>query len=608
MKVSINPDISTLSRVFDLQRPVFVDCETNEADVIVGIGYTQDGINFYYSTVITVELCQLLAKVCLIGHNLKFDAKLLLKWGVSLTSESLVGDTALMSYSLYGSSRSHSLKALAKDLLGMEWSTYDQMTTVTEVHEKLKKFHTVTDANGKTKRVKLDGPEVIRTVKTTKTTLDKLPVDQVAAYCCSDVLATKRLYEYFLSSMDKDSLRIYQEIELPVMKVLFGMECRGISIDVNLLKSLDTKVNTRLEEILAECKHHCGDINIGSSKQLSPVLQAKGFRLPMTSKGNLSVRRAVLERYVGDPFIDLLLEHSVLRKLYTSFTQPLSALPTLPRVYATFNQITEEDTNRDGLEGISTGRLSCSNPNLQQIPIRSDIAKQVRELFIADENKVLIVADFSQIEPRILAHITKDRYLQDVLKTDQDLYTALIRNTPWEKKPDGRDIGKTFYLALSYGAQAKKLAKVFKCSVNEATRMLNQCWDNIPQVKEWQVRNVEVARKVGYVSTMYGRKRYLPEINSEDFYIRCSAERKANNSPIQGSAADIMKLTMIQLTAAGYRLHLVVHDEVLISVDPEEVDLALDDIKHIMENVVELDVPLKVSIHAGRNWNEAKGK
>jgi DNA polymerase-1 len=198
--------------------------------------------------------------------------------------------------------------------------------------------------------------------------------------------------------------------------------------------------------------------------------------------------------------------------------------------------------------------------------------------------------------------------LQDVFKTDQDMYTAIIKGTAWENKSDGRDVGKTVYLALSYGAQAKKLAKVFKCSVDEAQRLFNQCWENIPQVKEWQVRNVEEARKTGYVTTMYGRKRFLPDIQSVDFYVRAGAERKANNTPIQGTAADIMKMAMIKLHDAGYPLQLVVHDEVLISVAPEDVELALDDIKNIMENVVQLDVPIKVEIAAGGDWNAAKGK
>lgn len=584
----------------------YVDCETDELDNCVGIGYTLSGIDFYYHTMITEELKQLFSKVYLIGHNLKADAKWLLKWGFPISANQLVGDTALMSYSMYGSSRSHALKNLAKDLLGMEWSTYSQMTTVSSESVKLKKFKTV-EVNGKKKRVKLEVPEEVRTVKETHVTLDQLPVEKVAEYCCNDVLATKKLYDYFLANMDSDSMNIYNHIELPVMRVIFDMENRGINIDVNKLKDLDSKVSTRIAEIREACKQYCGDINIGSSKQLAPVLEDMGYWLPPTKTGK-STKRAVLERYAGEPFIDLLLEHSVLKKLSTSFTGPLQTHNTLPRIHASFNQIVDEETDREGLEGISTGRLSCSNPNLQQIPRRSDIAKQVRELFIPDDGKVLIVADFSQIEPRILAHITKDRYLQNVFKTNEDMYLALIKGTAWEKRQDGRDIGKTFYLALSYGAQAKKLAKVFKCSIDEAQRLLNQCWANIPQVKEWQIRNVNAARLCGYVTTMYGRKRFLPDLASTDFYERAKAERKANNTPIQGTAADIMKKAMIALHEAGYPLQLVVHDEVLISVNPEDVDLALDDIKQIMENVVQLDVPVTVEIHAGRNWNDAKEK
>ena len=596
--VYINPKIHYLSQFL----PVFVDVETDEQDNFVGIGLTQNGHDLYYLT--DPHSLQLLGNYRLIGHNLKFDAHMLRKWGVDLTPENLVDDTMLMSYSIYGSSKSHSLKSLAKELLDMEWKSYQEMVTKTEEVVSYQKYETWLDEQGKRKRKKLDEPKKVIKLKKTKVTLDKQPVGDVAKYCCTDVLATYRLTSYFQSqNIDRTTLQIYKDIELPTMQAIYAMENRGINLDVAKLQQLDKKVEDRIAVILEKCKEYAGDINIGSSKQLAPVLEEMGFWLPTTQKGNKSVKKAVLEMYKTNPFVNMLLEHSVLKKLNTSFTKPLSELRTLPRVYPTFNQVRSHEEEQ---VGISTGRLSCSNPNLQQIPRRSDIAKEVRQLFIPDEGKVLVVADFSQVEPRVLAHLSKDWYLQDVFKTGKDMYRALIKGTPWESKTDGRDIGKTFYLALSYGAQAKKLAKVFKVTVEEAQRLMQQCWDNIPQVKEWQMKTIAKARQTGYVNTLHGRKRFLPELHADDFFTRSSAERKAINTPVQGTAADIMKLTMVALHKAGYPIQLVVHDEIILSVDKEDVEMVMDDIKHIMETIVELDVPLKVDILSGKDWNDAK--
>jgi DNA polymerase-1 len=583
---------------------VFVDVETDEKDNMVGIGYTIDGIKYYYCTGITDELKQLFSKVYLIGHNLKFDAHLLKKWGFDIKSDTLIGDTMLISYCLFGSSRSHALKTLAGELLQMYWSTYEEMTTKEVKTVVYRKFETWKDEAGKRHRRKFDPPKPVETVKQVKVTLDQVEVDAVANYCCHDVAATYKLYQVLLPQLIGPSLDVYTNIELPTMRVLFDMENRGINLDCDKLKLLDQKVQKQLADTILACEKYAPGINIGSSKQLAPVLESMGFWLPTTQAGNQSTKRSVLELHKGHPFIDALLEHSMLKKLASSFTGPLSELDTLPRVYPTFNQV----RNKDGeMAGISTGRLSCSNPNLQQIPSKSELAKEIRQLFIPDEGKVLIVGDFSQIEPRILAHLSKDWYLQDVFNTNTDMYLALIKGTAWESKENGRDIGKTFYLALSYGAQAKKLAKVFKCSVDEAMRLMEQCWENIPQVKEWQMKTVAEARKTGYVETMYGRKRFLPELESEDFFIRSSAERQAINMPVQGTAADIMKKATIHLAKAGYPIQLVVHDEVIMSVDEDMAEFAIDDVKQIMENVVKLDVPLKVSIASGRNWDQAKG-
>lgn len=585
-------------------KSLFIDIETDEKDNLVGIGYTSDGINLYYRTVIDEEFKALLSKVDLIGHNIKFDAHLLKLWGVDIKSSQLVHDTMLMSYSMYGSSKGHALKQLADDLLEMRWSTYSEMVNKTETVVTKQLYDTWVTDDGKRRRKRREIPLDVIKEKQVKITLDKQPIEAVAAYCCSDVKATYDLFQFFQKNMDEIGFIVYRTMELPVMQVIFDMENRGINLDVKLLGKLDSMVSSRIAELKQSCKEFAGDINIGSSKQLAPILESLGFWLPTTNKGNKSVKKGVLELYKNHPFVAMLLEHSELKKLSTSFTQPLSELSTLPRVYPTFNQVRSHEEDQIG---ISTGRLSCSNPNLQQIPRRSDIAKEIRKLFIPDNNKVLLVADYSQIEPRVLAHIAGDEYLQDVFHSGKDMYLALIKGTKWELLENGRDVGKTFYLALSYGAQAKKLAKVFKCSVEEAQSLMQQCWNNIPKVREWQLKTIIEACKTGYVETLFGRKRYLPDINDDDFFTRSTEERRAINTPVQGSAADIMKLAMVKLQESGYPIQLVVHDEVLLSVDKDDAEMAMDDIKTIMESIVQLDVPLKVEIHQGSNWDETKG-
>jgi len=599
MKIHINQKPN-----FSASDIVFVDCETDEKDNMVGIGCTVDGENFYYLT--DMALVPELGKCKLVGHNIKADAHWLKMWGYTITSDMLWDDTMLMSYCLFGSSRPHSLKALAGDLINMHWKTYEEMTTKVVKSIKYQKYETWKDEQGKRHRKKFDPPKPVEVVKTEHVTLDQVPVEEVADYCCNDVKATFLLHKIFSLQIAKVDFNIYQEIEMPTLRVIFDMENRGIDLDVEKLSALDSKVQERIKEILGECETYAPGINIGSSKQLAPVLDAMGFWLPKTPKGNMRTNKASLERHKGAPFIDLLLEHSMYKAAKTKFLNYMVNYPKLPRISCTFNQVREDKDDSDELQGISTGRLSCSKPNLQQIPARSELAHEIRQLFIPDKGKVLVVADFSQIEPRILSHLSKDWYLQDVFNSDKDMYRALIKGTPWENREDGRTVGKTFYLALSYGAQAKKLAKVFNVSVEEAARLMQQCWDNIPQVKEWQMKTIADARQDGYVETMYGRKRFLPELASEDFFIRSSAERKAINTPVQGSAADIMKMTMAALAKAGYPLQLVVHDEIVMSIEKEDIEQVMDDVKHTMENVVKLDVPLKVGIKSGRNWDEAK--
>jgi DNA polymerase-1 len=299
----------------------------------------------------------------------------------------------------------------------------------------------------------------------------------------------------------------------------------------------------------------------------------------------------------------MLLKHNVLEKLVSTYTEGLIELPTMPHVFTTYNQIVEDVNGNE--RGISTNRLSSSRPNLQQVPTRTDEGMKIRELFIPSKGKILIDADFSQIELRLLAHFTKDRLLLSAFREGKDLHTEtakVIFNKP-EVTDSERHIAKTFSFAILYGAQKEKIAKTIKTSVEEAERLLANYWRALPSVISWVNRTKYEARVKRGVFTLNKRWIPLPGITSQNKWEVMSWERKAVNYVIQGSAAELLKLSLIKLWETGYKVLLTVHDEFLIECDREEEK---DKIKTLLENIVTLDVPLVADIGTGLNWKEAK--
>ncbi len=547
-----------------------LDCETAEDEpaTFVGIAVTQDGEEVYYCTNLEA-VRRILQTSPLGGHNLKGDIKWLISWGIKIKPSQLYMDTILSSYVQNTTKATHGLKDLAKEHLGLVWTSYKEMV-----------------GTGKN-----------------KVTLDKQPVETVARYCGTDCLATYRLWKHFEKSLTLQEKHYLETIELPTARALLAMELRGVKIDIEYLKTLDRRFDNTLINLSnqIDCMWdmtfpEAGELNIDSNRQIAQLLQSQGATLPKTPKGNLKVDKATLEQWKHLPAVPLLLEYSKIEKLKSTYTEALLEKQKNGRIYANFNQLTRD---AKGVSvGISTGRLSSSNPNLQNIPTRSEEGKLIRQAFVAEKDKVYIDADYSQIEPRLVAHFTRDPLFIRSFREARDIYQELVEGTG-----RSRTDGKTFMLALLYGAQPKKLASVFKCSQGEAEDIVKRIMSKLPSVTAWIERTKHQAHKDKGVWTLFGRWIPLPGIDSDDRYERLHWERVAVNAIVQGSAAEIMKLALVRLEEAGYSTGLIVHDSFLVEVnDPNEYQ----DIANILETITELDVPLNVKCGYGTNWAECK--
>jgi DNA polymerase-1 len=557
---------------WDSRQPTAIDVETDEKDNFVGAALTQDGKDIYYCSGIELVKQLVSPEMLLIGHNLKFDLKMLKKWGVEVSSGSLHYDTALASYVVSSTRESHSLKDLAKDLLGLSWPTYKEMV-------------------GKGAK---------------KVTLDKQEIGRVAAYCGMDTLATFRLYQYFQMRLTPEQRRILNFIELPVARILMDMELQGARVDVGYLQQLDAEFTKKLEGLTAEIQSQwkaagfTEELNVNSNMQIAKLLEKQGAVLPTTDKGNKKVDKATLNEWANIPVVPALLEYNKIEKLKSTYTTGLLERQIDGVIYGDFNQITRNEKGQS--VGIATNRLSSSNPNLQNIPARSEEGKTIRKAFVAQAGYTLIDADYSQIEYRLLAHFTKEPKLIQAFKEDHD-----VHEETGKALGVSRDLGKTLNFAAIYGAQGSKIARTAKISESDAARFLESYWRVLPRVTAWIERvKFEVRRRKG-VYTLNRRFLPLPGISSSNKFERYHWERAAVNYTIQGSAAEVMKLALIKLTEAGYRPRLTVHDEFVF--ESRECDVAAQaaHVKHIMETVVNLDVPIVADVGTGYNWGDAKG-
>lgn len=404
---------------------------------------------------------------------------------------------------------------------------------------------------------------------------------------------------------------LYHEIELPLASVLSNMEMAGIKVDREHLKTINLEITRRVDELLADIYMLAGEeFNVNSPKQLGVILFEK-FKLPVIkkTKTGYSTDAEVLEKLAGEhSLIDKLLEYRLLAKLKSTYLDAMDALisPNTGRIHTSFNQAVT-----------ATGRLSSSEPNLQNIPIRTEAGRRIRELFVPGEGfDYLLSADYSQIELRILAHLSEDKNLVDAFLHDQDIHTRTASEvfgvSMDSVSADMRARAKAVNFGIVYGISDYGLSRDLGVSRKEAGYYIDSYFAKYQGVKGYIDGIVVDARRDGYVTTMLGRRRHLPDINSSNFNQRSFAERTAMNTPIQGTAADIIKKAMIDVHKAladsrlKTRVLLQVHDELVLESPASELEQAKALVKSCMENAVALRVPLLVDVKFGKNWAEAK--
>lgn len=404
---------------------------------------------------------------------------------------------------------------------------------------------------------------------------------------------------------------LYRSIELPLTRVLSAMEMNGIALDGERLVAMSAELGLKIDELLRVIYDSAGEeFNVNSTKQLGVILYEK-LKLPVLkkTKTGYSTDAEVLEKLSGQhAIIDTLLEYRVLSKLKSTYLDGMSHLlsPSTGRIHTTFNQTVT-----------TTGRLSSSEPNLQNIPIRTDVGRRIREMFVPGDGwDYILSADYSQIELRVLAHISMDDSLIDAFRHNQDIHTRTaseVFGVPMtEVTSELRSRAKAVNFGIVYGISDFGLSRDIGVSRTEAGLYITSYFARYPGVKQFMEKSVDDARKQGFVSTLFGRRRYLPDIHASNFNLRSFAERTAMNTPIQGTAADIIKKAMVEvydrLLQGGFksRILLQVHDELLLEVVDSEVNTVSQIVREAMEGAVTLSVPLVADVKLGKSWAAAK--
>ena len=438
----------------------------------------------------------------------------------------------------------------------------------------------------------------------------QLPDTSLAA----EVTALEKLFELYAQKLDAENLfKLYSEIELPLTKVLAEMEMRGVYVDTARLAEKSAEMEKRIADVEENIYYLAGELfNINSPKQLAEILFTKLKLPPVTNtkkktKSGVSTNAEVLENLKGlHPIVGAILDFRMLTKLKSTYLDGIQNLINAEthRVHTNFNQTVT-----------ATGRLSSSDPNLQNIPVRTEEGREIRALFEPGEGyDLLLSADYSQIELRLLAHMSGDENLIAAFLSGEDIHARTAAEVFGVElsavTADLRRKAKAVNFGIVYGISDYGLSRDLHTSVKEAGEYINLYFARYPKVKNFLDATIEQARTTGYVTTMFGRKRYLPAINSKNFNQRGLAERMAMNTPIQGSAADIIKLAMIRaeknLQGLQSRLIIQVHDELLIETKAEELAQVEKIVRAAMEDAAELKVPLTVDVHSGRNWAVAK--
>ncbi len=511
-----------------------------------------------------------------VGQNLKYDMSVLARAGVRL--EGVRFDTMLESYVLDSTATRHDMDSLALKYLAHRTIHYE-------------------DVAGKGK---------------SQIGFDEVAIEQAAPYAAEDADVTLRLHRVLWPKLEREGAlaRLFREIEMPLVPVLSAMERAGVKVDARLLAQQSAEIADRLVEVEEAAYREAGrPFNLGSPKQLQEILFDE-LELPViakTPKGQPSTAETVLQELALDHALPhLILEHRALAKLRSTYLDALPACidPQTGRVHTSYHQAVA-----------STGRLSSSDPNLQNIPVRRPEGRRIRQAFVAEDGYRLLAADYSQIELRIMAHLSGDEGLLAAFEGGEDVHRATAAEVfgvaPADVTPDQRRNAKAINFGLIYGMSAFGLGRQLGIARNEAQAYVDLYFARYPGVKAYMDRTREQAHDTGYVETVYGRRLYLPEINSRNAQRRQYAERTAINAPMQGTAADIIKRAMLAVhdwldtSSADARMIMQVHDELVLEVAVGALDEVRERIVALMAGAADLAVPLVVEAGAGPNWDEA---
>ena len=510
-----------------------------------------------------------------VGQNIKYDACIFKRHGVTLKGISF--DTMIASYVMDPGLRQHNLDALARRYLNHKMIAYQ-------------------DVVGKGKNAR---------------TFAAVSLEKACEYACEDADITLRLKRILAEKIrDEQNEALFKDLEMKLLPVLLDMEMTGIKIDTTLFNAMSSEFAVELKAVEQAIQAEVGmDFNLNSPQQLGNVL-FEVLKLPGGKKTAKTKRYStdvkVLRKLAETHDIAVkVLRYRSLAKLKSTYLDALVKMvnPQTGRVHTSFNQTVA-----------ATGRLSSSNPNLQNIPIRGEAGRKIRKGFVADNGKVLVAADYSQIELRVFAHYSEDPAFMAAFEEDQDIHTQTARdlgNQMFEVTPEMRRIAKAINFGIIYGMGPQKLGEELGISTKVARDYINTYYDRYRGVKRFKEKAIETAVKKGYVATLFNRRRYLPDISHNNNRIRSEAERMAVNTPIQGTAADLIKKAMIRIhnrlekERFQSKMLLQVHDELVLEAPEEEADRLISMVKEEMEGVYPLRVPLKVDINKGLNWDEA---
>ena len=582
------------SLILELQRaPIFsFDTETSDLEphsaYLVGLSFsTKIHTGWYVPISSNFEEAQKQLEIfkdifsntskTLVAQNYKFDFKMMKKYGTKIQNK--IFDTMLAHYVINADGK-HGMDALSEKYLNYKPVSIESLI----------------------------GPK-----GKNQNSMAHLPAESIKDYAAEDADVTLQLAEIFMPELEKQgTTSVLEKIEIPLIEVLANMEWEGIRVDKDFLNAYSVELGKELDIIEEKITELAGEkFNLDSPKQLGVILFEKlkiTTEMKKTKTGQYSTGEDVLQRYLHNhEIVPLILDYRELRKLKSTYidTLPNMINPITGRVHTNFMQAVA-----------ATGRLSSNQPNLQNIPIRTSRGKEIRKAFVArDENHVLVSADYSQVELRIIAALSGDKNMIEAFQQGEDIHKATaskVFNVPLEDvTKDMRSKAKAVNFGIIYGQGPFGLAQQLGISRTEAKNIIEAYYTQFAALKTYQHQAVEDCRSRGFVETVLGRRRFLPDINSSNAISRSFAERNAVNAPIQGSAADVIKVAMVKIQSAlknanlKTRMVLQVHDELLFDTPKEEIEQVFALVKHEMENAVKLEVPLDVEIQAGNNWLEA---